>query len=137
MKTDLSKTKGVSFKQGASIQGERPRIKKNRISNLPNFLIYLDENKIADYISKPVNQKSKLPWHIEATAVNRDSIRPLKKRIKIIDTILAILNVIITIILCRSVRVSNIITLYRMTYSGVIITRVIRALICSDGCQSY
>jgi hypothetical protein len=60
---------------------------------------------VLDYISKPVNQKSKLPSYIDATRVkeNREQMRPFKVKIKYVDTTLAVLNSIVVIILCREV----------------------------------
>jgi hypothetical protein len=74
------------------------RIKKRELVRL-SFSFFLDEQKVKDYSSKPINQKAKLPMYIDATWVHREHVRPLKKNLKLIDTLMAILNILTIIVL--------------------------------------
>ena len=64
----------------------------------------IDEEKIREYSEKPINQKAKLPLHLDATVLNKEQIRPIKKKMKILDTIIAVLSVLA--IVCMQIEVN-------------------------------
>ncbi len=52
-----------------------------------------------EYISKPINQKAKLPSYIDASLVNKEFIRPLKKKLKTSDTVIGGVSVVVIVLL--------------------------------------
>ena len=52
-----------------------------------------------EYISKPINQKAKLPTYIDASLVNKEFIRPLKKKLKTADTVIGGVSVVVIVLL--------------------------------------
>jgi hypothetical protein len=54
---------------------------------------------VQEYISKPINQKAKLPTYIDASLVNKEFIRPLKKKLKTADTVIGAVSVVVIVLL--------------------------------------
>ena len=63
--------------------------------------------RIAAYAEKPLNQKARLPPHLDATWLNREHVRPLKRRLRLLDCTVAacsVLAVILMQILVQSIQ---------------------------------
>lgn len=54
----------------------------------------INPEKVAAYAEKPLNQKARLPEHLDATWINREHVRPLRKRIRYLDIGAAVCSVI-------------------------------------------
>ena len=45
----------------------------------------INPERVAAYAEKPLNQKARLPEYLDATWINREHVRPLRKRIRYLD----------------------------------------------------